>query len=566
MIKPFKHVHDTGAYQYAIDVVEGKQVAGKFIIQAAKRFLNDLERDELYMDLDDCRKIVNYALLCKHWKGPMAGQRIELRPDQHFYLQQLFGWRWKETGLRRIRRSYKQIARKTGKTTELAIQGQYHTHVDNKQGPQFWVAATNEKQARICITDIAQIVQNSEDIRDDFLIQWRRPYASGMTVIPTKGIIGAISRDTKRIDGLDVSMAGIDEWHEHETTAGRDILSSAMANRLEPIESIITTAGFNIHGPCYQISRAVGIQILDGIIEDDEQLVIICEMDNYEDWENEDLWIQSNPNIPYSQTHLRELQSQFKKAKNEGGSTEVNFKTKHLNMWVNSPDTWIDHELLKKNNHGITEQELIGKECYGGLDLAKGIDLNAFALFFPNVRPGIHAVKMYFWIPDDKIEEDKREADYRRWVNDGFIESFPGGAVEPSRIATSMIKEMKKYNVKSLGADSKYFYTGPCEYLHNAGYGDVMYTVPQGYGLSGAYRQIESMTAKKEIDLMNNPVLMWNYSNVVIIMGANGDLKADRKDKKKKIDGVVAKAMAVHEYMRLSAEPKKQVGIIEMKY
>ena len=560
MIKPFKHIHDTMCYQHAANVMDGKTSVGNFERLGVERFMRDLERDDLYIDLDDCRKIINYSKLFIQWKGPEAGKPLNLRPDQHFYLQQLFGWRWKESGLRRIRRSFKEIARKTGKTTELALQGAYHCHIDNTQGPQFWVAATNRMQASICITDIAMIIENSPALRKHFKVSWRRPHANFISVHPTSGIIGAISRDTKRVDGLDVSMAGIDEWHEHETTAARDILSSAKGNRLEPIESIITTAGFNIGGPCYTVSRDVGIKILDGVIEDDEQLVMMFEMDDYEQWEDEELWNHCNPNIPYSTTALTELRSEFKKAKNEGGSTAVNFKTKNLNMWMNSPNTWIDHETIKANNHGITEGELIGKDCYTGLDLSAGKDLNAFSLFFPNVRPNIHVIKVLFWIPESKLL-DAREADYVRWRESGHMRVFSGNVVEYSLIADDMIEEMKKYNVKSLGFDSKYFYSGPAEYLVKAGYQELMNAVPQGFTLSGACRQIETWTAKKEMDLMNNPVLAWNFSNVVLNIGQSGHIYPNRKESKNKIDGVAASVFAIHEYQRMASEPVKESGI-----
>lgn len=564
MINSFKHVHDTGAYLYAADVLDGKIRVGELIRKACLRFMRDLERDDIYIDLEEARKIVNFGLLCNHWKGPAANTPIEFRPDQHFYFQQLFGWKYTETGRRRFRRSFKEISRKTGKTTELALQSLFHCLIDVKTGPQFYVGATKEDQARICLTDVGRIVEASPKLRKHFKVYWNLDQARAIKVHPTKGVMKVIGKDSKRNDGLDVSMSGIDEFHEHPDTSIRDILASAMGARLDPIESIITTAGFDIFKPCYTVSRATGVQILDGIIEDDGQLIMLFEQDDWEDWENEDNWIQSNPDIPYNDTKLTDLRSQLKKAHNEGGATEVNFKTKHLNMWVNSPETWLNHELLLSNNHGITDDDLIGRQCFAGLDLAKGIDLNAMALYFPNVRGEVGALKLYFWIPQDKIIEARKEADYQKWVDEGFVEAFPGGAVEPSRISARVIEELKKYNVKSLGYDSKYFYSGPMEYLQNAGFRDIMFNVPQGYGLSGAYRYIETLVKSKHLDLMNNPVLLWNFNNAVPMIGNNMDLKLDRSSASKKIDGVVAAAMAIHEQQRMGSAKKKKVGMVDM--
>lgn len=550
-----KHVHDTGAYQYADSVLSEKIPNGSAMVKACERFMKDLERDDIYMDLEDSRKIINYASLLNHYKGEKAGTPIILDPHQHFSFQQFFGWKRRETGLRRFTRSYKQIGRKQGKTTELAIQGIFHCHKDRADGPQFWVGATKEEQARICLTDAFKIIARSPSVKKHFKGYKNGKYYNTILLEDRNGIMSTIGRDSDKSDGLDVSFAGIDEYHAHPTTGIRDILASAQGNRLEPLESIITTAGFNINNPCYRVTRDVGLKILNGVIEDDEQLVIIYEIDDTEQWENEELWIHANPNIPYSTSMLPDLRSNFKRAKNEGGSTEVDFKTKRLNMWVNSPDVWITNELIKANNKGISEEELLGKECYGGLDLAKGLDLNAFVLFFPNVRENVHAVKCIFWIPDEKILLDKREADYGKWKQEGWIRTFEGNAVEPSGIAAQMMGEMEKYNVKSLGYDSKYFYSGPAEYLHNGGYSEHMIAVPQGFSLSGACRQIETWTAKKEMDLMTNPVLSWNFSNVVLKIGESGHIYPSKKASTNKIDGVSALVFAIYEYQRLGSEP-----------
>ena len=128
-LKPIKHVHDTGAFKYADGILSnGKYKVGKFVKQGCERFMNDLKRDDIYLDLEVARKVVNYPRLLKHWKGAKAGTPIILEPHQEFYFQQMFGWKRTDTELRRFTRSFKEIGRKNGKTTELAITGVYHTH------------------------------------------------------------------------------------------------------------------------------------------------------------------------------------------------------------------------------------------------------------------------------------------------------------------------------------------------------------------------------------------------------------------------------------------------------
>lgn len=554
-LKPIKHVHDTGAFKYADAVLsDGKYKVGSLMVKACERFMNDLKRDDIYMDLEMARKVVNYPRLLNHYKGPKSNTPIILEPHQEFYFQQMFGWKSSTTHNRRFKRSYKQIARKEYKTTELAIMGGIHCQVEKIGGPQFFIAATTEKQARICLTDIANIVAASPNINKDWNIYRNREQAISVTIPSLNAVVKTISRDAEKEDGWDISFFGVDEWHAHQTTKSRDIGSSAMGNRDEPMEAIVTTAGFNISYPCYTKTRKSCIDILDGVIEDDQQLIIIYEMNNEEEWEDQTQWCIPNPSIYNNPHKLEYLKSEFQRAKNEGGSTEVNFKTKHLNIWCNSPETWIPHEIIKKNNHGITDEELQGRECYAGLDLSAGTDLNAYVLFFPNVRENIHAVKSWFWIPEDKLLS--KEADYSSFKE--HLEIFDGNTVEYKKIAHTMLQTLEQYKVKSWGCDPAYLAGGPAQFLWDAGKADLIEKVIQGRNLAAATNSVEAWAFRKELDLMNNPVLFWNFSNAIVAQDENGRRYPSKKKSQNKIDGVTALLTAVHEYLRIGNEPPPQ--------
>ena len=139
-------------------MLSGGYKVGALMYKACERFMDDLERDDIYLNLEISRKVVNYPRLLKHWKGQKAGTPIVLELHQEFYFQQMFGWKRSDTGLRRFTRSFKEIARKNAKTTELAIQGNFHCHVDLTSGPAFYVGATKEDQARITLLDAANIL------------------------------------------------------------------------------------------------------------------------------------------------------------------------------------------------------------------------------------------------------------------------------------------------------------------------------------------------------------------------------------------------------------------------
>lgn len=560
MIGTIKHIHDTGAYRYASDVLEEKEPVGNFITLAAERFIKDVERKDIYMDLVEARKIVNFAAKCKHWKGSFAGKPIELLPHQQFYFQQMYGWKYTDSQLRRFKRSAKLVARKNGKTTEMAVQGMYHVLVDEPNGPQVWIGATKKDQAKICLKDIAQIIKKSDGLKEKFRIFWNKDKPTEILCNPSDGLMSVIGRDSDTEDGLDVSMIIIDEWHAHKDTSVRDILSSATGNRMQPMESIISTAGFNMQGPCYTKTRKVGIDILNGIKQDDEQLVLFYEInqDQWDDWENQDLWAHANPNMHVSPTILRSIESEYTKAKNEGGTTEVNFKTKHLNIWTSAADRWLDIEHIKKCNHGITEDELQGRDCYAGLDLSGGTDLNALALFFPNVRPDIHAVKMKYWIPSIKVSQRQDEVDYYQWVQAGWMRQFEGNGVDYDVIAEEAIKFCEGYNLLGMAADPSHLYVGPASHWKGTGMMDMLEVWPQTYtNLTPATEQVETWVSKYQMEFFGNPVLEWNISNVTLSLGVSAGKMPSKGRSIDRIDGVAAMVNSVAKFLKDGAEPPK---------
>jgi phage terminase large subunit-like protein len=152
----------TEAERYARGVVSGEIVACHWIKQAANRFLSDLKRTDLYFDIEEANRVVNFfeLYLC-HWEGIWAGRPIILEDWQKFILQQIFAWKWKATGKKRIRSVYIQIARKNAKTTFAAGIALYHIFADSENAPQVFVGANNEEQAKICVNTSAKVIETS---------------------------------------------------------------------------------------------------------------------------------------------------------------------------------------------------------------------------------------------------------------------------------------------------------------------------------------------------------------------------------------------------------------------
>jgi phage terminase large subunit-like protein len=352
---------------------------------------------------------------------------------------------------------------------------------------------------------------------------------------------------TKGHDAVDISMGIGDECHDWPDASIKNRIESAMGNRLAPTFSTITTAGFNKDGYCFSTLRDTGIKILEGTLEDEEQLILIFELDEADDWKDADMWVKSNPNLPYSLSHKPYLDSEFKKALNEAGATEVNFKTKNLNMWVDAPVVWIQNEIWKKNAHGINKEDLKGLTCYGGLDLARTVDLNAFVLWFANAKGDVSAVLPFFWIPEAKVNNHHDRVDYQKWIDQGHMFKTPGNVADYSRIAADIMDIAKQYDLKSIAYDP--FLTGHGVLKDLVDNGLTCHELRQNIvTLNMPTKELERIVTNGKLEHFNNPVLSWMMGNVILTKDTSGNVKPDKGKSEKKIDGVSAMINALAEF------------------
>ena len=233
------------------------------------------------------------------------------------------------------------------------------------------------------------------------------------------------------------------------------------------------------------------IDVLRGDVKEESTFALIYSPDKEDDWKDPAVWTKACPNLGVS-VYEDFMQMEFEQALNKGGTTEVNFKTKNLNLWVDAPDVWIQDEKVAACNYGTTEDDLIGQECYAGLDLAAHVDINALALYFPKLRHP--AFRMYFWIPEDKILQKEDRVDYRQWQKEGWINVTPGGVVDIDIMVSELSAILRKYDVRNLAFDPAKAYNGVIQGLQKEGFDDILDQFSQGIqNMSEPTKQLEAV-------------------------------------------------------------------------
>lgn len=524
----------SAAESYARWVLEPDNVDenGRLIKLAAQRFLNDLERDDIYFDEEEGSRMLNFGeRYCYQWEGDWEGVLIKWQNWQKFIFQQVFGWIRKDTGTRRFDEVFVEVAKKNGKSTMCAVLMVDHVVVQEKVNtPKVFTAANNEDQAKICVNMAGRIIEASPklSIKQERKKGMKDPelklfnYKDNITeIVNTKnnGFIKAFSKESsdKKLKtsggkhGVNASLGIVDEFGMSPDHGASKAIKSSMASRKERLMFYITTAGYNMAGPCYSELRKVGIQVLEGTVQKDNYLPIIFEMDEGDDWKDEKNWKKCNPNLDVSvnRDFLRGIVSD---AITYGGTTEVEAKTLNFNLWVNSPTTFISSEVWKTNTHGMSEADLEGCICYGGMELVGAKGLSSFVLIFPGE---VVRVKAFFWMPEEYIANNSEKFDgYGEWRD--FIKVDAGNTVENDFISPWLIEEISKYNMHSFAYAKGRENDDIIQYLIKAGINGNPLSQSLG-GVATPTSQWEDLLTAGKVEHFNNPVMTWMNGNCNVV-------------------------------------------------
>lgn len=567
-LQDLAHSEIISAEDYALAVLDGRILACDYIKLACDRYFNDREKGELrgiYFDEEKANRVIDFYSLLKHYKGEWVGQKFVLEPFQKFIIWNLFGFQ-KERSRKLVRRfteAYVEMAKKNGKTLLGAGGGLFMLYGDGEAGSEVYCAASTRDQARRAFEDAQEMVRKSGGL-DSFI----RILAHSLMVEQTASSMRPLPAEADAFEGKNPHCVINDEFHVQKNWKLYNNMKSAMMARIQPLFWTITTAGYNMQGPCYQL-RKRGINVLSGTIKNDSLFPLIYTLDKDDDWQDNSTWGKANPCLGTS-VIMDKLLEEYNSCIGVP-ELEYSFKTKNLNMWVNSPDGWVDLEVVKANSKGvITDDDLEGRKCYGGLDIGTSDDLTAFALLFVNDNHKPFAAKFWFWVPSVKVKNDTT-ANYKEWSRDNWIKEVPGRTVDHDVIVEDIYALAQKYDLEVIGYDPYkvehtikkglgYDHEDEEERESHQGFGLYLHAYPQNTKHMGVpsndLRDLLSKGADVEpdkigdyLELFRNPVIEWMFGNVVIYKDTSNNPKPDRKRSENKIDGVSALVNAFGEWI-----------------
>jgi len=535
---------------------------------ACQRFRRDLDRAgswEWVFDESKANRYFDWMRLFKHSKGPLAGHPKEPCDYELFVYGNIYGWVHKDTGLRRFRRSYEQIARKNAKSQDKAIQALYEISAFGEPMAEAYVAATKKEQTRHVWGEAEWLYKNSDQaqIRDAFTCKFEQNLQQVAIVHKKSGsFFVRLSKDDKRSgDGANPHFLVIDEYHLHETTEYYDLGTSGMKTRAQPLLSIITTAGFELNNPCYRVEYDYVSKILDphNPVENDRYFVMICELDRIEDTDSEDAsgfdvgiaddikdqscWVKANPVIGTSDVGIESIGIDVAEAMDKPEKMR-DVLTKTFNVWVNQRDAgYMNLEKWAACGASAVRPfpEVRGLQAFPGVDLSSTIDLTSvsFDIVLPDRE---YAVLSHSFIPEEKLTE-RRKSDkvpYDLWIRQGHLTATPGAAVDYDFVLAHMVDMIERYKLK---VDRVCFDRALASWLmgqvQELGYTPV--DVPQSYtGLSAATKDFRDQVVNWKVYHNCDPCLTWAMGNAIVRKGPSENIMLDKAKAKQRFDPVAA--------------------------
>ena len=484
--------------------------------------------------------------------GDFYGQPFTLLPWQHEIIWDVYGT-VREDGRRQYQYVYIEIPKKNGKTEMIAGIALDHLFND-APGGQIYCCAAEREQAALVYRAVKQKIE-----QDEFLGEILNVVDSKKEIHnPETGtFIKVLSAEAYSKHGLNPTVVIFDELHALQKRDLWDVMTfGSGAARKEPLYFVITTAGddpnrLSIGWEVHEQAR----KIRDGELVDDTWYVKIYSAPEDCDIYDEKVWYKANPSLGVS-ISIESVRQEAVKARNSEAAERL-FRWLRLNQWVSLKRVgWLPITLWDDTEGTWSQPDMIGQECYVGIDLSTRIDLTAVALLFPPKKHKEWRFMLETFMPADNARE-RSERDHvplERWAADGYIHATPGDVVDYGFIAARIAQLETLYRIKYFCADPWHL-----EYLRQLLPAETQrrfIEIPQTMaGMSSGMAELERLFRAKEISHRHNPLGRWAFGNVVVHTDGNENIKPMKNKSIERIDPIVALIDAMAAAIKL--EPKK---------
>lgn len=408
------------------------------------------------------------------------------------------------------------------------------------------IVANSEEQAKTSFNEIYDVLL--ENKRNKTGERPKAPYEVSKTEIKnraTGSIVKYNTSNTKTKDGGREGCVIFDEIAIYSDSDMVNVKRGGLGKIPHDRTFYISTDGYVREGFMDMMKDRV-LEVLDGNNLNDRIFPFYCKLDERTEVDDESMWEKSNPMLhPPLTGYARNLKRKIKEEYNVlhiNRSNKPEFMTKRMNV----PDVDEEKVVALWDEILATNKEmpnLENKACIGGLDYALVRDFASVGLLFRDNDK--YYWKTHSFIRRGFLETTHLEPPIEEWANNGLLTIVDDDVIDISYIVNWFQQQQQKYNLVKVISDN--FRTDIVRRpFEDAGIPlEVIKNPTAIHGLLAP--RIDTMFAKKQLTMGNNPLMRWFINNVAVTMQPDGSKKYIKKNEvTRKTDGFHALLHALY--------------------
>ena len=370
---------------------------------------------------------------------------MRLLPHQREFVERVYGGD--------VRLAISSVARGNGKTGLIA--GLVCCHLFGPEAEprgEIYSAACSAKQATLVFAEVEAVVRAVPEFKQ-FRIKTSTFYKTMEAGAgPGEGTVyGVLPGDKEAAHGLAPSLWIYDELGIAPNRQLLDALQTASGKRTRSLGIAISTQAADDRHPFSQL-------IDDAVKNNDPSIVVQCIAAGVDDDPFAAETVRRvNPALGIF-LNEREILAEAAQAK-RSPAFEPKFRNLRLNQRV---DTRSEKRLLTParwalGNAAVDEAALAGKECIGGLDLSRKVDLTALVLAFEG-EDGVKSLVGRYWTPLDALDgrsQAEREL-FQQWLKAGHLIGIEGSVVRLEFVAREIVRLSHQFKILRIHYDRVY--------------------------------------------------------------------------------------------------------------
>ena len=478
------------------------------------------------------------------FSGLKGRVKYRLTPIQVFQFANILGF-YRTPEKRLCRDALLFVPRKYSKTTSVASLAIYDLLFGDANA-QAYVAANSYDQAQICFGEIKNILKSLDKRFKNFKINREQVFSKrrGRT-----SFARCLASNPDKLDGLNASTVILDEFSQADSAELKNVLTSSMGARVNPMTIVITTASDKLESPFVNMLNSYKA-VLRGEVENDSIFAHIFEPDVNDAEDDPHTWAKVQPHLGIT-VQADYYENEYRKAQMTAEDM-LTFRTKLLNLFVqDEAKVWFTsgeiEAMCKDDNDLKTLKNRPDAMVAFDLSVCDDFSSVSYNIYLPEIKM-FHIHNDYYFPRKMLISHPNREL-YERWAADGYLRLCDGNVIDYRMIVNDInARNRESIRILNIGYDP-YKSMEFVNMMGASGAKKVLQPIKQTYGtFTSPVESFEIAARTGRVTFNYNPINWYCFGNAVIDEDRLENRKPIKKSQNAKIDGAVTSVMTFYLY------------------